>query len=155
MGMSAGGSKGGPNSDINMTPMIDILLVLLIIFMVVQQSLQKGVSVQVPPVKKEENPEPSTPDDTQIVLEVKAGRQFFVNRQPVQEAQLYRFLYDTYLPRPRKVLFIKADENVSYGDVVFAVDTARGALGAGAGNSLENVVVGLVPRADATPVPGI
>ena len=153
MGMSAGGSKGGPASDINMTPMIDILLVLLIIFMVVQQSLQKGVSVQVPPVKKEENPQPSNPNQDQIVLEVKAGRQFFVNQQPVAEAQLQQFLYDTYQPRPRKVLFIKADENVPYGDVVWAVDTARGALGAAAQS--EDYVVGLIPRPDAAPVPGI
>ena len=151
MGMSAGCSKKGPNSDINMTPMIDILLVLLIIFMVVQQSLQKGVSVQVPPVKKDENPQPSDPNPDQIVLEVKRGRQFFVNRQPVT-GDLTQALYDIYAPRPRKILFIKADEDVAYGDVVYAVDSARAALGAG-GN--EDYVVGLVPRPDATPVPGI
>ena len=156
MGMSAGGSKGGPAADINITPMIDVLLVLLIIFMVIQQSLQKGVSVQVPPVKKDEQPQqPSNPNLDQIVLEVKAGRQFFVNTQPVAEAQLHRFLYDTYLPRPRKVLFVKADENVPYGDVVYAVDTARSALAAGADGSLETVVVGLVPRPPAAAVPGV
>ena len=152
MGMSAGGSKGGPNSEINMTPMIDILLVLLIIFMVVQQQLQKGVSVQVPPVKKEETPQPANPNQDQIVLEVKAGPQYFVNRQPVATNDLQRFLTDLYAPRPRKVLFIKADENVPYGDVVTAVDVSRASLGAG-GN--EDYVVGLVPRPDAAPVPGI
>jgi len=51
MAMNVGGSKSGPSSDINMTPMIDILLVLLIIFMVVQQGLQKGLSLQVPPME--------------------------------------------------------------------------------------------------------
>jgi biopolymer transport protein TolR len=144
MGMAAGGSKGGPQSNINMTPMIDILLVLLIIFMVVQQSLQKGVSVQVPPVKKEEaTPQTTTPD--QIVLEVKAGRKFFLNTEPVPAAGLQARLTEVYAPRPRKVIFVKADEDVTYGDVIYAVDTARA-------SNIE--IVGLIPRPDAVVVPG-
>ena len=146
MGMSAGGSKGGPASDINMTPMIDILLVLLIIFMVVQQSLQKGVAVQVPPVKKEEAPQNPADNPDQIVLEVKRGQQYFLNRQPVPAANLKTFLTQTYAPRPRKVIFIKADEDVTYGDVVYAVDIAKQ-------SNIE--IVGLVPRPDAAVVPGI
>jgi biopolymer transport protein TolR len=146
MGMSAGGSKGGPASDINMTPMIDILLVLLIIFMVVQQSLQKGVAVQVPPVKKEEAPQNPSENPDQIVLEVKRGQQYFLNRQPVPAANLRNFLTQTYAPRPRKVIFIKADEDVTYGDVVYAVDIAKQ-------SNIE--IVGLVPRPDAAVVPGI
>ena len=145
MGMSTGGSKGGPQSEINMTPMIDILLVLLIIFMVVQQSLQKGIAVQVPPVKKDETPQtPNEPSD-QIVLEVKRGQQYFVNRQPVPAANLLSFLTQTYAPRPRKIIFVKADEDVSYGGVVYAVDIAKQA-------NIE--VVGLVPRPDAAVIPG-
>jgi biopolymer transport protein TolR len=146
MGMSAGGSKGGPQSDINMTPMIDILLELLIIFMVVQQSLQKGVAVQVPPVKKEEAPENPQENPDQIVLEVKAGKQYFLNRGHIPAAMLRDSLTRVYAPRPRKVIFIKADEDVTYGDVVFAVDIAKQA-------NIE--IVGLVPRPDAAPVPGI
>ena len=146
MGMSTGGSKGGPQSEINMTPMIDILLVLLIIFMVVQESLQKGVAVQVPPIKKQEQQQATSEPSDQIVLEVKRGRQYFVNRQPVPAAELRSFLTSTYAPRPRKIIFIKADEDVSYGDVVNAVDTARQA-------NIE--VVGLIPRPDAAVVPGV
>ena len=146
MGMSTGGSKGGPQSEINMTPMIDILLVLLIIFMVVQQSLQKGVAVQVPPVKKDDTPADPNANPDQIVLEVKRGRQYFVNRQPVPAASLRPFLTDLYAPRPRKVIFVKADEDVSYGDVIYAVDVAKQ-------SAIE--VVGLVPRPDAAVVPGI
>jgi biopolymer transport protein TolR len=145
MGMSTG-KKGGPASDINMTPMIDILLVLLIIFMVVQQSLQKGVAVQVPPVKKEEAPQNPSENPDQIVLEVKRGQQYFLNRQPVPAANLKSFLTSTYAPRPRKVIFIKADEDVTYGDVVYAVDIAKQ-------SNIE--IVGLVPRPDAAVVPGI
>ena len=136
MGMSTGGSKGGPQSDINMTPMIDILLVLLIIFMVIQQSLQKGVAVQVPPVKKDETPADPNANPDQIVLEVK----------PVPAASLRTFLTDLYAPRPRKVIFVKADEDVSYGDVITAVDIAK---------QSQIEVVGLVPRPDAAVVPGI
>ena len=146
MGMSTGGSKGGPQSDINMTPMIDILLVLLIIFMVIQQSLQKGVAVQVPPVKKDETPADPNANPDQIVLEVKRGRQYFVNRQPVPAASLRTFLTDLDAPRPRKVIFVKADEDVSYGDVITAVDIAK---------QSQIEVVGLVPRPDAAVVPGI
>ena len=151
MGMSAGGSKGGPQADINMTPMIDILLVLLIIFMVVQQSLQKGVSVQVPP-KKDANDPPPPPDANpdQIVLEVKAGQQYFLNRQPIPSANLQSFLAETYAQRPRKVLFIKGDEDVTYGDMIYAVDVARAALSGGTEAGLEGVVIGLVPRPAAT-----
>jgi biopolymer transport protein TolR len=145
MGMSTG-KKGGPASDINMTPMIDILLVLLIIFMVVQQSLQKGVAVQVPPVKKEEAPADPAQNPDQIVLEVKRGQQYFLNQQPIPAQNLRARLTEVYAPRPRKVIFIKADENVLYGDVVYAVDVARQ-------SNIE--IVGLVPRPEAAVVPGI
>lgn len=146
MAMSAGGSKGGPQADINITPMIDVLLVLLIIFMVVQQSLQKGVSVQVPPVKKTDEPTDPSANPDQIVLEVKRGQQYFLNQQPIPAPQLQARLTEVYAPRPRKVIFIKADEDVTYGDVVYAVDIARA-------SAIE--VVGLIPRPAAAVVPGV
>ncbi|HET7321699.1 MAG TPA: biopolymer transporter ExbD [Longimicrobiaceae bacterium] len=133
MAMSTGGSKGGPASDINMTPMIDILLVLLIIFMVVQQGLQKGITVQVPPI--EDTPVTSNLD--QIVLTVDRGNQYAVNQQPVPAGQLQEYLHDLFAPRPRKVIFVKGAEDITYGDVIYAVDAARAA-------GID--VVGLVPR---------
>jgi biopolymer transport protein TolR len=136
MGMSAGGNKGGPTSDINITPMIDVLLVLLIIFMVVQQGLQKGVSVQVPPVKETEAAEVSQNLD-QIVLEIQSGGVYAINQQPVARGDLRTRLNEIFAPRPRKVIFVKGAENINYGDVVYAVDAARAA-------GIE--VVGLVPR---------
>ena len=136
MGMSTGGSKGGPSSDINMTPMIDILLVLLIIFMVVQQGMQKGLSVQVPPVKKEEQ-EVAQQNLDQIVLEVRPGGQYLVNQQPIPTSELQKRLTEIYTGRPRKVIFVKGAENVSYADVIYAVDVSQA-------SGIE--VVGLVPR---------
>jgi biopolymer transport protein ExbD len=134
MSMAVGGKKGGPQSDINVTPMIDILLVLLIIFMVVQQGLQKGLSVQVPPI--EESNEPAQAID-QIVLEINPGNQYSINQQPVEAAGLVDRLHEIFDPRNRKVIFVKGAENITYGDVVFAVDAA---------NAAGIKVVGLVPR---------
>ena len=134
MAMNVGGKKGGPAAEINMTPMIDILLVLLIIFMVVQQGLQKGLSVQVPPIQEESSTAQSL---DQIVLEIQPGGQYAVNRQVVAAGELQARLTEIYAPRPRKVIFIKGAENITYGDVVYAVDVARA-------SGIEVVV--LVPR---------
>ena len=135
MSMSTGGGQGGPSSEINMTPMIDILLVLLIIFMVVQQGLQKGLSVQVPPMESEAQ---LAQNVDQIVLELLGNNQFAINTQPVTAAGLRDRLVEIYSdPGRRKVIFVKGPENVTYGEVVYAVDVARSA-------GIE--VVGLVPR---------
>jgi biopolymer transport protein ExbD len=135
--MGAGGSKGGAMNEINMTPMIDVLLVLLIIFMVVQQGLQRGLSVQVPPPKEKEEIAQKPPDDQQIVLEVEPGPKYFVNRQEVPAANLENFLRETFATRARKVIFVKGAEALSYGEVVRAVDASRAA---------DITLVGLVPR---------
>ena len=125
-----------PVPSINVTPLIDILLVLLIIFMVVQQGMQKGVSVQVPPIKKEKA-EPQQAMLDQIVLEVQPGGQFLLNKQPLTTGNLQTRLTEVYVPRPRKVIFVKGAENITYGDLIYAVDVARA-------SGIE--VVGLVPR---------
>jgi biopolymer transport protein TolR len=142
MAMGVGGSKGGAMSEINMTPMIDVLLVLLIIFMVVQQGLQRGLSVQVPPPKEKEEIAQKPPDDTQVVLEVEPGPVYKVNRQEVPAADLERFLRDVFAQRARKVIFVKGAENLNYGEVVRAVDASRAA---------EITLVGLVPLPEQGP----
>ena len=142
MAMGVGGKGGGSMSEINMTPMIDVLLVLLIIFMVVQQGLQRGLSVQVPPPKDKEEIAQKPPDDTQIVLEVEPGPVYKVNRQVVPPAELERFLRETFAQRARKVIFVKGAENLSYGEVVRAVDASRAA---------DITLVGLVPKPEVGP----
>ena len=141
MAMGVGGSKGGAMNQINVTPMIDVLLVLLIIFMVVQQGLQKGVSMQVPPPKDKDEVAQSNPED-QIVLEVNPGPVYAINTRPVPSDQLEKTIHDIYAQRPRKVIFVKGAENLRYGDVVHAVDAARA-------GGVE--VVGLVPRPEVGP----
>jgi biopolymer transport protein ExbD len=131
--MSSGVGRGGPQWQINMTPMIDVLLVLLIIFMVIQPTLQKGLEVQVPPVE-ESTDRSDSPD--QITLEVRRGPAYLVNGIPVS-GPLEPHIKQLFSNRPRKVLFIKGGSDLAYGDIVRAVDAARGA-------GIE--VVGLVPR---------
>lgn len=134
MSMSVGGNKGGPTSEINVTPMIDILLVLLIIFMVVQAGLQKGVDVQVPPVESSDTPAQAV---DQIVLSINPGGMYDVNSEVIPAANLQARLTEIYAPRPRKVIFVRGAEDITYSEVIFGIDAARAA-------GIE--VVGLVPR---------
>jgi biopolymer transport protein ExbD/biopolymer transport protein TolR len=135
MAMKVGkGSRGGPQADINMTPMIDIMLVLLIIFMVLQVGRQVGLSLQVPPIISETQ----TESIDQIVLEVQNENMFLLNAEPIQRANVENRLRQVYTGRIRKVLFVKGAETVDYGSVIYAVNAARAA-------GVE--VVGLVPRA--------
>jgi biopolymer transport protein TolR len=136
MAMGVSGRKGGMAADINVTPMIDVLLVLLIIFMVVQQGMQKGLSVQVPPPKDPQQPAPPAPPET-IVLEVLPGGRYAINTQPVGAEGLQTAVARVFANRPRKVLFVKAGDGLTYGDVTTAVDATRAA---------GVTVVGLVPQ---------
>ena len=135
MAMGVAVRRGGMAAAINVTPMIDVLLVLLIIFMVVQQGLQKGLSVQVPSPDDPKVPAPEVPGA--IVLEVLPGGRYAINRQPVGAAGLQSALARVFAGRPRKVLFVKGAEGLTYGEVTAAVDAGRAA---------GVQVVGLVPR---------
>jgi biopolymer transport protein TolR len=124
MSMSTG-SVGGLTNEPNVTPMIDVLLVLLIIFMLVIPMSRKAIDLQLPD---------PTPDDTnqgpppsQIVLEVLPGDVFKVNSQPIPKADLPKKLKEIYDPRPEKIIFVKGDEKVKYESVIWAMDVARGA----------------------------
>jgi biopolymer transport protein ExbD len=124
MAMGGGGGSSGLTNDINVTPMIDVLLVLLIIFMMVIPMSRKAVDLQLPD---------PTPDDTntgpppsQIVLEVLPGNTFKINSQPTTKAELGKKLKEIYDPRPDKIIFVKGDPTVKYQDVIEAMDIARG-----------------------------
>ena len=123
MAMSVGGNKGLEN-EINVVPMIDILLVLLIIFMAALPSMRKAIDIQLP------DPNPSTvPANTQsnqIVLEVNPGGEYSINTEKVDKANLGPRLKEIYDPRPEKIIFVKGHPEVMYQDVIEAMDIARG-----------------------------
>jgi biopolymer transport protein TolR len=123
MAMTAGGAKGLTN-DINVTPMIDVLLVLLIIFMLVVPMSRKAIDLQLPdPI---ETTQSSTPPP-QIVLEVKQGNVFLINKQPVAKNDLAKRLTEIYKDRPEKIIFVNGDPKLKYSDVIYAMDVSRGA----------------------------
>ena len=127
MSMSAGGDKGLTNEP-NVTPMIDVLLVLLIIFMMIIPLSRKAIDVQLPDPTPTKEPPSNKPD--QIVLEVLpggSGATFAINKAPVDHAGLGQRLKEIYENRPEKILFVKGDPEVTYQDVIFAMDMARGA----------------------------
>jgi len=125
MAMSTG-SRGGFTSEPNLTPMIDVLLVLLIIFMVIVPTARKAIDVQLP----EPTPAPtSSPNNDQIVLEVGKDGSYLINKQPVPGgvAGLSQMLHNTFDTRPEKIMFIKGDPAAKYQQVIQAMDVARGA----------------------------
>jgi biopolymer transport protein ExbD len=125
MAMSGGNPTEGLKNEPNVTPMIDVLLVLLIIFIMIIPMGRKAIDVQLP----DPHPPPQPPNtvNKQIVLEVLPGDQFAVNKTPIAKDDLLKYLKDTYDPRPEKIIFIKGDPTVKYQQVIFAMDAARGA----------------------------
>jgi biopolymer transport protein TolR len=130
MGMSGGGS-GGFNSEINVTPMVDIMLVLLIIFMVVTPMLQHGVTVNLP--KDLNNPEEDQKivKDTSIVIAIPNDGEYYINKDRIAKDQLkdrVEKMLNNITKEEDKVVYIKSGVGVSYGDVVTVINEVR-ALG--------------------------
>lgn len=121
--MSMNVQSQGSMSEINVTPLVDILLVLIIIFMVITPILQKGFNTQVPP----KAPPTTDPSKTNaIVLVIDASGNLSINRAPVSLADLGEKLGAIYATRADKVLFVDADDKTPYENVVKALDIARG-----------------------------
>lgn len=128
MGMSSGGDTSGLQSEINVTPMVDVMLVVLIIFMVVTPLLQAGVTVILP---RGDNPieDAGVTKDNAIVVAIPAPGQYYINRDLMQGrekliAEITKKL-DALKPSDPRIVYIKGGANVPYGEVVYVIDSIR------------------------------
>src|SRR5213083_950310 len=128
MSMAVGSGEGGYVADINVTPMVDVMLVLLIIFMVIAPMLQSGVSVALPK-SKYPDPDPNIIKDTSAVVAIPANGEFYIGRDKVAQAdiptKIRQILKDK--PVPDQVVYIKSGKLVKYGTVVSVIDSIRDA----------------------------
>ena len=122
MSMDVGGAKGGVKSDINVTPLVDVMLVLLIIMMIVAPLLQKGVDVRLPQAGNSVD-KPETQEQT--VLAVTADMRYFVNSIQVGESELLSRINSALEDTTEKIVVIKADEDAPYSAVMNIMDRLR------------------------------
>jgi len=126
MGMGSSGGRGEVTSDINVTPMADVMLVLLIIFMVVTPMLQKGQSVDLARTRNPVDMKEADRDDAVLVAITRDGK-FYLNQDRVSVEDLAARVNDLLATRLEKTVFVKSDFRAKYGDVVQVVDGIRNA----------------------------
>jgi len=124
--MSVGGAGGGPKADINMTPMIDVLLVLIIIFMVITPLTPKGLEALVPQPPPP-NAKPNQSDQRTVVIVIDKDHHISINSEGTDEARLGGRLEEIFKTRAERVVFVKGDPSLDFQYVAKAIDIAHGA----------------------------
>jgi biopolymer transport protein ExbD len=122
MAMDLGGAKGGIKSDINVTPLVDVMLVLLIIMMLVTPLIQQGVSVRLP-VAQNTSDKPDTQEQTLVTIA--RDKAVYLNAKLISKDDLSKRVTEALESRKEKIVLIKADEEVEYSAVMDAMDQLR------------------------------
>ncbi|MDD5542741.1 MAG: biopolymer transporter ExbD [Acidobacteriia bacterium] len=125
MAMTAG-TGHGPKSDINMTPMIDILLVLIIIFLVITPIISKGLDTLVPQPPKDQKQQ-TAPDNRTVAVTIEADGSLKINQEPTSWEALGPRLDDIFKTRSERVMFVRADDSIQMDRVIRVIDIAKGA----------------------------
>jgi biopolymer transport protein TolR len=122
MSMDVGGGKGGVKADINVTPLVDVMLVLLIIMMLVAPMLQQGVSLTLP---KASNTVDKPESNEQTVVAIAANKAMYLNAKQVPDTELGTKVTEMLEGKGEKIVIIRADVDVDYGTVMVAMDQLR------------------------------
>lgn len=127
MGMQAGGRSGGLQSEINVTPMVDIMLVILIIFMVITPFLQQGITVAIPRDLNNPEVDPAIIKESSVVISIPEDNEFYIGKERIDKDSLKSEIESRMKDKQgdERIVYIKSGVGVSYGNVVEVINLIR------------------------------